>query len=53
VTKTGYCFILDRKTGRPVFGVREEPAPASDAAGEQAAKTQPVPSSPRRSRAGG
>src|SRR3954452_2272207 len=43
VTKTGYCFILDRKTGRPVFGVREEPAPASDAAGEQAAKTQPVP----------
>jgi quinoprotein glucose dehydrogenase len=43
VTKTGFCFILNRKTGVPVFGVREVPAPASGFVGEQAAKTQPEP----------
>jgi quinoprotein glucose dehydrogenase len=46
VTKTGYCFILERKTGRPVFGVRDGPAPASDVPGEVASPTQPVPVKP-------
>jgi quinoprotein glucose dehydrogenase len=46
VTKTGYCFILDRKAGLPIFGVKETPVPASDVPGEQASKTQPVPLKP-------
>ncbi|MEZ0268147.1 MAG: pyrroloquinoline quinone-dependent dehydrogenase [Phycisphaerae bacterium] len=46
VTKTGYCFILHRKTGVPVFGAKDVPAPASDVPGELAARTQPVPVKP-------
>lgn len=43
VTKTGFCFVLDRQTGRPLFDVREAPAQPSTLAGEVAAKTQPEP----------
>lgn len=46
VTKTGYCYVLDRKTGKPLFDVTEVPAGASDVPGEQAHPTQPVPSKP-------
>jgi glucose dehydrogenase len=34
VGKTGYMFILDRVTGKPVFGVEERPVPAGDVPGE-------------------
>ena len=43
LTKTGFCFVFDRVTGKPLFDVREVPAPPSDVPGEQAAKTQPEP----------
>jgi quinoprotein glucose dehydrogenase len=46
VTKTGYCFLLDRATGKPLFGVTEVPAPPSSLPGEQASPTQPVPLKP-------
>jgi quinoprotein glucose dehydrogenase len=46
VTKTGYVFLFDRATGRPLFDVEERPVPASDIPGEEAAKTQPVPIKP-------
>jgi quinoprotein glucose dehydrogenase len=46
VTKTGYCFVLERKTGRPVFGVHDLPVPTSDVPGEAASPTQPVPNRP-------
>ena len=46
LTKTGFCFVLDRKTGKPVFGVKEVPAPPSSIIGEVAAKTQPEPHMP-------
>lgn len=46
VTKTGYCFLFDRVTGKPLFDVREVPAPASDVPGEVAYPTQPVPEKP-------
>jgi quinoprotein glucose dehydrogenase len=42
VTKTGYCFVLDRATGKPLFGVTEVPAPPSTLPGEHASPTQPV-----------
>lgn len=46
VTKTGFCYILDRVTGKPLFDVREVPAPASDIPGESASPTQPEPVAP-------
>ena len=46
VTKTGYCYLLDMATGRPLFGVRDEPTPPSDVPGEVASPSQPVPLKP-------
>ncbi len=46
ITKTGYCFLLDRATGQPLFPVHEQPAPPSDVPGEEAFPTQPVPEKP-------
>ena len=46
VTKMGMMFILDRRTGKPVFGVEERPVPQSFIPGEQAARTQPFPIKP-------
>jgi quinoprotein glucose dehydrogenase len=46
VTKTGYVFLFDRETGRPLFDVVERPVPASDLPGERAATTQPIPVKP-------
>lgn len=46
VTKTGFCWVLDRKTGEPVFGMKEVPAASSDVPGEQAHPTQPEPLKP-------
>jgi quinoprotein glucose dehydrogenase len=46
VTKTGYVFLFDRETGKPLFEIEEKSVPASDVPGELAAKTQPVPVKP-------
>ena len=46
VTKTGYVFLFDRETGKPLFDVEEQPVPASDVPGEQASPTQPIPVKP-------
>jgi quinoprotein glucose dehydrogenase len=46
VTKTGYVYLFNRQTGRPIFPIEERPVPASDVPGEQAARTQPIPSRP-------
>lgn len=40
-TKQGFIFVLDRRTGAPLFPVEERPVPASDADGEQLSPTQP------------
>jgi quinoprotein glucose dehydrogenase len=45
-TKMGFIFILDRLTGKPLFPVSERTVPSSDVVGEQASKTQPIPSLP-------
>ncbi len=45
-TKMGLLFILDRLTGKPVFGVEERPVPQSDVPGEAAWPTQPFPLKP-------
>lgn len=46
-TKMGHVFVLDRETGEPLFPVEERPVPASDVPGEEAWRTQPVPTAPR------
>ncbi len=45
-TKSGYLYILDRVTGKPVFGVEEKPVPKSQVPGEQSSPTQPIPVKP-------
>ena len=45
--KTGYLYVFDRVTGKPVWPIEERPVPASDVPGEQASRTQPVPTWPK------
>lgn len=45
-SKTGHLFLLDRLSGKPIFGVEERAVPKSDAEGEQASLTQPFPLKP-------
>jgi quinoprotein glucose dehydrogenase len=44
--KTGFVYVFDRVTGRPLWPIEERPVPASDVPGETAAATQPVPTRP-------
>jgi quinoprotein glucose dehydrogenase len=46
VSKQGLMFILDRRTGKSVFGVEERPVPRSTIPGEQSSPTQPFPLKP-------
>ena len=46
IAKTGFVFVLDRKTGTPLFPVEYKQVPASTLDGEQAAETQPYPVKP-------
>jgi len=44
--KTGFLYVLDRVTGKPLWPIEERPVPKSDVPGEQAWPTQPFPSKP-------
>src|SRR3989442_10742564 len=44
-TKMGHLFILDRRSGVPLFPVEERPVPTSHVPGEVASPTQPFPPS--------
>ncbi len=46
VGKTGWMFILNRETGKPVFGVEERPVTPGDVPGEWYSPTQPFPLKP-------
>jgi len=45
-TKLGLLFILDRLTGKAIFGDEERPIPDTDAPGDHASPTQPFPLKP-------
>lgn len=45
-TKSGYVFIFDRVTGKPVYPIEEKPYPKSDIPGEWTSPTQPLPVAP-------
>jgi quinoprotein glucose dehydrogenase len=46
ITKTGFVFLFDRVTGKPLFEIEERPVAASEVPGEQAWPTQPFPVKP-------
>ena len=46
VTKSGYVYIFDRDSGKPVFPVEYRKYPPSDIDGEVAADIQPLPTKP-------
>ncbi len=46
VGKTGFVYVLDRVTGKPVWPIEERPVPPSTLGDERAAKTQPFPTWP-------
>jgi quinohemoprotein ethanol dehydrogenase len=43
-SKTGWLYMLDRKTGKPLYDIPETPVPQNDV--QKTAKTQPIPSYP-------
>ncbi len=46
VTKTGFVFVFDRRTGKPLFPVEYRKVPTNGLPGEQPSPTQPVPLKP-------
>jgi glucose dehydrogenase len=46
VTKTGFVFVFDRLTGKPLFPIEERPVPHSELSGEASWPTQPYPVKP-------
>ncbi len=46
VSKQGFTYVLDRRTGVPVWPIEERPVPQSSAPGERSFPTQPFPSKP-------
>ena len=47
IGKAAWMFILDRNTGKPVFGVEERPVPKGSAPGEWYSPTEPFPLKPQ------
>jgi len=46
MSKSGLLFLLDRVTGKPIYGVEERPVPQSEVPLERTSKTQPFPLKP-------
>ena len=46
VTKQGYVFLFERHSGKPLYEVKEVPAPKSKIPGEESWPSQPVPVKP-------
>jgi quinoprotein glucose dehydrogenase len=44
--KTGFMYILDRTTGKPVYDIVERDVPQGDVPGERYSRTQPIPVKP-------
>ncbi len=46
ISKQGFTYVFDRKTGEPVWPIEEKPVPQSTVPGEKTSPTQPFPSKP-------
>ena len=44
--KTGFLYVFDRVTGKPIWPIEERPVPQSDMPGEHSWPTQPFPTMP-------
>ncbi len=44
--KTGFLYVLDRKTGKPIWPIEERKVPQTDVPGESSWPTQPYPTEP-------
>jgi quinoprotein glucose dehydrogenase len=44
--KTGFLYVFDRATGKPVWPIEERPVPQSNTPGEETWPTQPFPTKP-------
>jgi quinoprotein glucose dehydrogenase len=44
--KTGFLYVFERATGKPLWPIEERPVPKSDVPGEVTSPTQPFPSNP-------
>lgn len=47
ITKQGYVFVFDRRTGKPLFDIEEVNVPTSSIPSEEAWPTQPIPIRPK------
>jgi len=45
-SKTGFLYVFDRTTGKPVWPIEERPVPQSTVPGEKTSPTQPFPTKP-------
>jgi quinoprotein glucose dehydrogenase len=46
--KTGFIYLLDRETGKPIFPIEEKAVPTeTELAGEEISPTQPIPTLPK------
>jgi quinoprotein glucose dehydrogenase len=45
-SKTGYTYVFERATGKPVWPIEERPVPQTDVPGERTSPTQPIPTKP-------
>lgn len=46
-SKQGFLYVLNRKTGKPIYPIVEKPVPQSHVPGEQSAPTQPFVATPK------
>jgi quinoprotein glucose dehydrogenase len=46
-SKQGFLYVLNRKTGKPIWPIVERPVPVSDVPGEHSSPTQPYPTWPK------
>ena len=44
--KTGFLYVFERLTGRPLWPIEERPVPKSEVPGEISSPTQPIPTKP-------
>ncbi len=46
LTKQGFTFVFDRRTGEPIWPIEERPVPQTTVPGERTSPTQPFPTRP-------
>jgi quinoprotein glucose dehydrogenase len=44
--KTGFLYVFERTTGKPLWPIEERPVPKSEVPGEMSSPTQPIPTRP-------